>query len=113
VIIELEDYKGPNIELLKYPPLSDLTNSYLISLNQIRKCYPNSIKYNSRQTFIKYLNVVINSINNVSIQENDKMVFKNFVQCFLENFLKYILNCFNIIFKDHIIKLNNLNELKY
>jgi hypothetical protein len=98
---------------LRYPPLSDLTNSYILTLNQLRKCSPISVKYNSLQNIKYYLNLIINNLNNLYVNQNDKKNFKSFLNCFNDHFLKFIIDCFNLIFKNEttLLKIEHLESL--
>jgi len=109
------EFPAPRI-LLDYPPLAILTNSILETFNDLRTCWPYSLKISLAELLKQSLFRVLEKLREHKtlshMSETEIKLFGEMCQVVAEEFLPYISNCFDAIFQSVSQKLISLDQLQ-
>jgi len=101
--------------LLDFPPLAILTNDILKMFNELRGCWPYSLKTTLTKHLTENLSRILEKLrehkNQTTMNESEQHLFSEMCQIFAEEFLPYIAKCFDTIFHS-TLRLINVDELQ-
>ncbi|EFA74901.1 oligomeric Golgi complex component [Heterostelium album PN500] len=96
------NHLSPPNTLLQHPPLAILTNSFISSYIELKECAPLSLEYplslKLRDTIVTLTSGVLSFYNQSSLTSSQHPVFNAFSKCLVEDFLPFIISCFDSIF---------------
>jgi len=110
----LDPLPAPRI-LLDFPPLAILTNAILETLNELRMCWPYSLKTALTKHLIQNLGRILEKLrehkNQTTMNDLEQQLFGEMCQIVAEEFLPYMGKCFDMVFQSSV-RLINVDDLQ-
>jgi len=110
----LDPLPAPRI-LLDFPPLAILTNTILETFNELRMCWPYSLKTaltkHLTQNLARILEKLREHKNQTTMNELEQQMFGEMCQIVSEEFLPHMGKCLDTVFQSSV-RLINVDDLQ-